>query len=518
MNGRRDIDALYHHGIKGQKWGVRRFQNADGSLTPEGAKRYGLALKGAPRMAIDHLSGGKLGDRGKLLKNKKRFYSELKKNPDLFNSKTDLVISKNGKAYRMTPNKDEKDIRDMKNLYVATNDKDASMYGRYLLGSRTRKQYQRTLGLNEDLRAPSVMKMKKYTYEVLNNVDLTDDEFDKLHNGMSSKEKLKLNRQTFDLNAIIPDKAIDEKSKEKLDKWIEKAKKDNYNSIKDIHDEWYGKTPLIVMDADKSISEINTKQTKAIEKAIMYTYGHYKYDELVDDVKHNDEEDFLMHYGVKGMKWGVRNEEQPVNKPRRYNRNAYVNQAKTVEDQVKTNLKKKFSRSAYVGYATQNGLSKTYKQGAKRSKKLIKAKWNEYHELLAAQYGTRRNYAKAHQDKLAAEQMGISEGEYKLGKNVNKLKQGQKELKKAGKSAIIYAGKIGVNALLKEAGIKDDNGMSALQAGLAAYRGLNIIKNTVSGSAKIISAEHEMKKLDLDQLEEERKKRLAGGQNGGISS
>ena len=30
---------LYHHGIKGQKWGVRRYQNKDGSLTPAGKKR-----------------------------------------------------------------------------------------------------------------------------------------------------------------------------------------------------------------------------------------------------------------------------------------------------------------------------------------------------------------------------------------------------------------------------------------------------------------------------------------------
>lgn len=33
-------DELKHHGIKGMKWGVRRFQNSDGSLTPEGRKRY----------------------------------------------------------------------------------------------------------------------------------------------------------------------------------------------------------------------------------------------------------------------------------------------------------------------------------------------------------------------------------------------------------------------------------------------------------------------------------------------
>lgn len=34
---------LVHHGIKDQKWGIRRFQNEDGSLTPEGRERY---LKG----------------------------------------------------------------------------------------------------------------------------------------------------------------------------------------------------------------------------------------------------------------------------------------------------------------------------------------------------------------------------------------------------------------------------------------------------------------------------------------
>ena len=33
-------EELYHYGIKGQKWGVRRYQNDDGSLTPSGKKRY----------------------------------------------------------------------------------------------------------------------------------------------------------------------------------------------------------------------------------------------------------------------------------------------------------------------------------------------------------------------------------------------------------------------------------------------------------------------------------------------
>lgn len=34
-----DNNALYHHGVKGMKWGVRRYQNADGTLTNSGKKR-----------------------------------------------------------------------------------------------------------------------------------------------------------------------------------------------------------------------------------------------------------------------------------------------------------------------------------------------------------------------------------------------------------------------------------------------------------------------------------------------
>ena len=46
-------DELAHHGIKGQKWGERNYQNEDGSLTPAGKERYGIGgLLGKAKAAL----------------------------------------------------------------------------------------------------------------------------------------------------------------------------------------------------------------------------------------------------------------------------------------------------------------------------------------------------------------------------------------------------------------------------------------------------------------------------------
>ena len=43
--------SLYHHGIKGQKWGVRRFQNTDGSYTAAGKERYNNKVRTNKRVS-----------------------------------------------------------------------------------------------------------------------------------------------------------------------------------------------------------------------------------------------------------------------------------------------------------------------------------------------------------------------------------------------------------------------------------------------------------------------------------
>ena len=61
------MSELRHHGIKGQKWGVRRFQNKDGSLTPAGKKRYSVDDY---QQAIDKTkTAGKIVNEAKTLNN-----------------------------------------------------------------------------------------------------------------------------------------------------------------------------------------------------------------------------------------------------------------------------------------------------------------------------------------------------------------------------------------------------------------------------------------------------------------
>lgn len=87
-------DELYHHGIQGQRWGFRRFQNEDGSWTPEGRERYGEGDARSKAKATYETQKYKLNLKSKAQKEKDRRAAKEERNRIKEAGKTARVIKK----------------------------------------------------------------------------------------------------------------------------------------------------------------------------------------------------------------------------------------------------------------------------------------------------------------------------------------------------------------------------------------------------------------------------------------
>lgn len=131
-----DNNQLYHHGILGMKWGIRRYQNRDGSLTPAGKQR--LAEK------------------------------QIRTEENL----SEKTIPKGTKIYRATPN--EKDSNASKSIYVTYLDTDRHMYRDGTIVNmytdkklNEREVYEHEFQLKTDVKIPSLKTVREIEKRVV---------------------------------------------------------------------------------------------------------------------------------------------------------------------------------------------------------------------------------------------------------------------------------------------------------------------------------------------------------------
>lgn len=95
-------NELWHHGVKGQKWGLRRFQNPDGTLTEAGKKRYNIDDTNSiiGRALFNTSSGQKLAvtfNKG-FKEDKKQIKEEYKKNLETMDKEQAKILKERAES------------------------------------------------------------------------------------------------------------------------------------------------------------------------------------------------------------------------------------------------------------------------------------------------------------------------------------------------------------------------------------------------------------------------------------
>ena len=159
-------DELYHFGIKGQKWGVRRYQNPDGTLTDAGKKRYykdeyGIHLTSKGQQMADKYSK-KAGHESRNIAKK-----VIKNNTELYNEYLNLK----DKSYKYGEDEHKKWLegKDYKNMDYyqfkdASNEKDINTID-------GKRQMEVQLQLREKAKNSTSKALKKLYDKPLNELE-----------------------------------------------------------------------------------------------------------------------------------------------------------------------------------------------------------------------------------------------------------------------------------------------------------------------------------------------------------
>ena len=289
---------LQHHGVKGMKWGVRRYQYADGTLTPAGKKRYydgatvGTSTKHLINKARTHITGKQYVDgyikdgttlaRIQTAKNFENFafYATYKKHD------TDEYLGLFGK--NLLDRAANEATRAEKQANASGSKTDLKTAQELRDRANNIKVYQLKLEATKKLKIPSDENASDITTKLLK-----EPEFKKNLEAsiIDSKEKMRrptqqilFNQAQNALNKDISKLTQSEKvaiykafnlslvhhNKQEIaaqDRFYGELKKKGYNALLDYNDKefssYHAKRPVIVFDADsvtlRSVTEANPK-------------------------------------------------------------------------------------------------------------------------------------------------------------------------------------------------------------------------------------------------------------------
>lgn len=336
------MNGFYHHGIKGQKWGVRRYQYADGSLTPQGKKRYYAMQDPNVIKKVSSLSGMKVSELANMAKTQitgKQYVDTYLAKGTTFSR---IQTSKNFENYAFYATYKQHDSNEYMGLFgknlkdrakaeaksaekiakKTQNETDMATAKELKNRSDNLKVYQLKISSTKKLKVPSdenashitasLLKEKRFKDDVAASISDSKEKmrrpsqqllFNQAQNAMkkdpsklTSSEKIAIYKA---LNLSLTNHNPQEVAAQ--NRFYQELKKKGYNALLDYNDKEYSsyhaKRPMIVFDTDsvklQAVTETNPK-------IVNQMYRKYNAERIMKEIPANTI-DYITKLGSKSV-------------------------------------------------------------------------------------------------------------------------------------------------------------------------------------------------------------------------